>query len=74
MEWQDIETAPKDGGKIDVYFNGAGRITDVYYRTKGIAGWCRDHGFPQQTTVFFDSPTHWMPLPSPPKPTHKEKD
>lgn len=67
MEWQDISTAPNDDTEVLV-FNG--HRCDVAW-----IGW-HDEGRP----VYFNGDcqvyaTHWMPLPSPPKPiTPKEKD
>ena len=83
MEWQPIETAPKDGRLFDVWCgdesDGLGvRFTDVLMRgdksgfgyvihLKDGVTWqyldARDEDsiFPHWT------PTHWMPLPEPPK-------
>lgn len=66
MEWQPIETAPK------------GEITD--YRDQVVLVWARDEWMRvavfdanawylvegQGGALMFD-PTHWMPLPEPPK-------
>lgn len=61
MEWQPIETAPKDGTPVLLYatprmevgyWNVA--VTDV-----GITGW-----YP---SMYWRRPTHWMPLPEPPE-------
>jgi hypothetical protein len=63
MEWQSIDTAPKDSTLFIGYEDGCGvKITywDDYY---GV----RDGGF----RIFASHgwrPTHWMPLPPPPKP------
>lgn len=59
MEWQPIETAPRDGTRILVVSGG---WHDVAY-----VGWNDDDGEP----VWFngDVPvqaSHWMPLPAPP--------
>lgn len=56
MEWQPIETAPKDGTHVLGWCRHWGRdVHEVYYWT-GLNRW--------QTTM---QPTHWMPLPDPPK-------
>lgn len=107
MEWQPIETAPKDGTTIDLWmvdeggqsFREAGaywvvgaRERQVRYRPDGTLvelyikrdGWFApnhdydgDDGFadiprwfnehPNQMRWVGRSPTHWMPLPEPPK-------
>lgn len=76
MEWQPIETAPKDGTKIIGLMKDGlvGTITSQRYHT-----WKKDEdGTPlfvrywtwdkqdQLMPVHFDV-THWMPLPEPPK-------
>ena len=65
-QWQPIETAPKNGDMFIAYQNGS-----VYE--------CRwveyppdlDHrgsaGFLDMTNDGIEYPTHWMPLPEPPK-------
>ena len=75
MSWQNIETAPKDGTDILLFYPTTNRkvcigcyrvhesITNgaVVYRSEGWAvGW---FGFGDQP-----NPTHWMPLPEPPSP------
>lgn len=69
-EWQDIETAPKDGTWIlgwplwstedreGKYHKRSGEIKYV----EGAGYW-----FTMQQTMPAWSPTHWMPLPEPPK-------
>lgn len=68
MEWQPIETAPKDGTRILAW---DGRSIHVAYwgwdnpanRLAWLGGHCRiDH---------IDQPTHWMPLPEPPRQEEK---
>lgn len=59
MEWQPIETAPKDGACVLI--TGEGLVRE-----------CRsfrdDWGDPVYSEWFFEAtPTHWMPLPEPPK-------
>lgn len=67
MEWQPIETAPKDGSAILIYtphfYFGAG----VYLAWWGEEWWevCTEG----QTLHPYSTSraTHWMPLPEPPK-------
>lgn len=71
MKWQPIETAPKDGTDILCSFSGAVSIAfwdvkapDEYYynqRSK-TPQWLSHEG-----SYLGEEPTHWMPLPKPPK-------
>ena len=61
--WQKIDSAPKDGTKILCW---CGEYADIcYYEAKHPYGmvWtsagCEDFGG-------YETPTHWMPLPTPP--------
>lgn len=82
MEWQDIETAPKDGTKLILVGEPHAHFYDSEDRcwTYGEVGVeCVGEGYFfaglwQRNGGTFKNPTHWMPLPSPPKPTHKDKD
>ena len=64
-EWLSIETAPKDGTDILLWFGPAvGWVALCKWYQKPKRGWCwvcsythKRHGF---------EPTHWMPLPAPP--------
>ena len=73
-EWQTIDTAPKDGTKILVingnkggYGGACGESQEAY--SMGVAKWYKG------TWVAIDccdgvstyKPTHWQPLPAPPK-------
>ena len=72
-EWQPIETAPKDGtvliGKIP---NGN---LDFNNEIKWVSGWCALYkmewgGMKKEIWLKLNDehqPTHWMPLPKPPK-------
>jgi hypothetical protein len=70
MDWQPIETAPKDGTAVLVF----GERYSTPNGTPGIAvaRWYED-GFPPQTwwgtagnSLVVQCPSHWMPLPPPP--------
>jgi hypothetical protein len=64
IEWQPIETAPKDGLTDILMFQNGG----IYMATwcplgpsqKPRFGWVSNTGYQLE-------PTHWMPLPEPPK-------
>lgn len=68
--WRPIETAPKDGTKIDLWCVSDGMIgTRVPY-----AHWCDrwcfwgDEAADSDFLVHeYGEPTHWRPLPPPPK-------
>lgn len=67
-EWRLLETAPRDGSRLDVWTENGVRYTDVF--------WHQGPGFPQGAFVFYDShlrdyidvddATHWMLPPEPP--------
>jgi len=62
--WQPIETAPKDGTYVLVYGYRShvdGSVMHVVRWTKG-DGWAADGD-----DLGEQKPTHWMPLPPPPK-------
>ena len=65
MNWQPIETAPKDGRKI-LGFNSS-LLAIVIAEWDGALGWYVDKysldGLSFEDTLL----THWMPLPNPPK-------
>lgn len=61
-EWRDISTAPKDGTYILAIMEG--------FELSTIVCWHNDM-WRERTDVVYDnyaeySPTHWMPLPTPP--------
>jgi hypothetical protein len=70
MNWQPIETAPRDGKENVLLFDGktvsaGGWTTDLdagaeYEGQLGMFGWWWIEGGDC-------APTHWMPLPEPPK-------
>lgn len=68
MEWQPIETAPRDGTHILVATEGT--IGLVWWEDYAVelydgVGW-RDHGDMGWGGMIGAEPTHWMPLPDPP--------
>ena len=71
-QWQDIATAPKDGTRImaywpDVFGNASATQTESWYGPRGAVWGVNDCW---QSCFEWDdghnSPTHWMPLPTPP--------
>lgn len=76
MEWQAIETAPKDGntkilvgrasktGRQDTQWDW---IILGIFDEAGLWECFNDSFVYNQFLVGRDSPTHWMPLPDPPK-------
>ena len=65
MKWYDIETAPKDGTLILIY---DGEIHTAFWGQRALTvkrkDWCSNGCIDDWMTF---SPTHWMPLPPPPK-------
>ena len=64
MEWQPIETAPKDGTTIDLWWRTAWdetfRVPDCEYHDAEY--WIDDSG----DLIAAQYITHWMPTPKPP--------
>ena len=79
MEWQPIETAPKDGtwillagGGIDYGWNCnsqphavAGQWTTIFNGSPFPGGW-QFAWYDGGYYGEYENPTHWMPLPQPP--------
>jgi hypothetical protein len=63
MIWQPIETAPKDGTEILSAVKGTNQVLIV--RWEGIGSADRGEWFYDNDGYTW--PTHWMPLPEPPK-------
>lgn len=62
--WQPIETAPKDGTRIDVWRRGE-RLTDVFWSDE--EEWWSYMGDTYPIPLAASpAPTHWRPLPAPP--------
>lgn len=64
-EWQLINTAPKDGTVI-VGWNEEFGCETCNYENEIVFGWIVKSYFSNGDTYEF-RPTHWMPLPEPPK-------
>ena len=76
MQWQPIETAPRDGTRV-LLVTKYKLVCEAFYSTpekhiKGGSppqyGWCTSYN---EDDPFYNSyeenPTHWMPLPTPPQ-------
>lgn len=79
MKWQPIETAPKDGTKVDLWAQlvplGAQASNEMRFPN---CRWDEHYGAHHPDVEFAHKwsgcpssyvPTHWMPLPEPPHPT-----
>lgn len=64
MEWQPIETAPRDGTQIIVLdADGQCGVAEYYIFSDGSSGWEVGH-FENGIHMILDAiVTHWMPLP-----------
>lgn len=63
MDWQKIETAPKDGTPVLGFVPGSAAR---YYVLHFAGEWKNNHyGF--REVIWHCFPTHWMPLPAPPQ-------
>lgn len=68
MDWQPIETAPKDGTIVIAYYPATNQYNDrVMIVRRKSRGWAPAGG---GNRTLVSSPTHWMPLP--PAPTSPE--
>lgn len=66
--WQPIETAPKDGTKIDVWTRDGERWPEVWWSVKKsdwMHWWLGDFDSMGETRLG-ERLTHWRPLPEPP--------
>jgi hypothetical protein len=73
--WRDMDSAPKDGTRILINFDGAGPI--VAYRDDKLfpTGWVRYLGYgksPYWPCVDDDYALGWMPLPAAPSPSGEQ--
>ena len=73
MGWQPIETAPKDGTRVDLWAAErerymSERVTDCWFM---YGQWMHHRTIYDEATVDDLAPlynvTHWMPLPPPPQ-------
>lgn len=73
MDWQPIETAPKDGSRVLLVRAGIDESAFVgswsLWSNKDY--WTPDHWVDdaRNLDLIERPPTHWMPLPDPPQPT-----
>jgi Protein of unknown function (DUF551) len=81
MEWQPIETAPRDGQEFDAWAkdpHGGYRVTNVKWGYEDFSVPCDGPFFLENRALDAEpwryrwqpcehSLTHWMPLPEPPK-------
>lgn len=67
MDWRPIETAPKDGTAVLLNLPEMGDVVSGAF----CDGRWEDNGMAQ--CRFMGDPTHWMPLPEPPKDTQGDK-
>lgn len=71
MKWQPIETAPKDGRSLWLVEDGMSIGLAIPHQCVGY--WVADRRYTaggswvQVDRSWILSPTHWMPLPDPPK-------
>ncbi len=73
MEWQPIETAPKDGAYIQVA--NAGGVWIAHWMPVAVSGYrfddpwrsCMLNHYHIPERARYGKPTHWAPLPPPPK-------
>jgi hypothetical protein len=66
--WQPIETAPQDHSIILLAgFDDEGeQVSDIGHWESYVC-WHGEHPDPQWSWCYESQPTHWMPLPEPPK-------
>lgn len=64
--WQPIETAPKDGTVVDLFYPLLGRVADARWTAELSMGWVTDGPMGETITRPNSELTHWRPLPPPP--------
>lgn len=65
--WQPIETAPRDGTRILAWIPCDDEKHEIMWMDVSINGWDRWHYAGGWIPAFCQQPTHWQPLPGPPK-------
>ncbi len=68
MKWQPIETAPKSGGKVLVWDPEWDKYPAIAAYDAKYGRWADEDYDPDEDPRWHLTPTHWMPLPEPPKP------
>lgn len=70
--WQPIETAPRDGTRVVVWGVAVAEVGDGSNDTPVAMDAAWEHNrFRVTATTYYSLdvyPTHWMPLPAPPRP------
>jgi hypothetical protein len=68
MEWQPIETAPKDGTELLLCSDDGTRVVGRWMKHNHIpiSGWCRPIELYGEEVDGFGPVVAWMPLPEPP--------
>jgi len=64
MDWQPIETAPKDGTDILVFSSELSEQFVCKYDRKWV--YAQSVAFEEKIFFIVENPTYWMPLPKPP--------
>ena len=73
--WQPIKTAPEDGTRILLYVSLRSVLEDEFSPKEIVVGYfdtnefCKEWRIVERTPeeTYLGEPTHWMPLPEPPK-------
>lgn len=66
----DMENAPRDGTRIDLWFAIGGRVADCYWSVRAHldkSAWSKDRVIIALDDAKWKQPTHWQPLPPPPE-------
>jgi hypothetical protein len=64
-DWQTMETAPRDGTNILLAEDGV--TSEAYWSESGMGWWAANTHHTDYVDGQIYAPTHWRPLPSPPK-------